>query len=289
MSSPALPFKTRCVHDLAWVIQSPPFISGHIAGVNWWSSDHFTREYRDCLGALLKLDKQPDSLLQALGNVKSHRLGHYFEALVAFWLQISPNYTLLLSNHPLRAATKTLGEIDFLTHEVATGKIVHLEVAVKFYLGIDNLDEMSNWHGPGLRDRLDKKFNHLCTHQTQLATKYPELMPYPIDESACFIKGRLFYPPNTVPSTRFTNNEHLDGHWHQLPDRPDTSSIASPQGYQQLAKRDWLANTNANETQLQLPTQLPDTVEEPALYACYENNEEAERFFILPEHFWQQL
>ena len=274
-------FAHRCVQDLAWVIASPPIISGNINHTNWWKSNHCKHEHHRCLDTLTALDKNPAPLLTAIDQSKSHRLGHYFETLVAYWLTISPNYEVLLAGHPLRNANKTLGEIDFLLRERPTNKIIHLEVAVKFYLGTDELNNMNNWHGPGLHDRLDKKFNHLCNHQTQLTKKYPTLIPYTVDETACLIKGILFYPPKQTQSTDFTAENHLAGYWYQVPTHPEITMGCLP-----LSKKYWLADIPPTEQQVLLSA--PQTTPEPQMHINYTDTNKTERFFILPSDFWDR-
>lgn len=274
------PFRHRCVQDLAWVIHSPPLISGHIANTDWWTADHFAREYQACLPELLKLDQNPARLKNALNKQKSLRLGHYFEALVACWLEISPRYTLLAQQIQLRTEHKTLGELDFIVQEQSTAKIIHLEVAVKFYLGHANTAAMNNWHGPGLKDRLDLKFNHLRRHQTQLSHHFPEKTGYPIDATACMLKGRLFYPPDCHNTASFSAPKHLRGCWHtHLTDKQAAGNLL------QLKKRDWLAPIqNPNQYTRYNPTN--HRPEHPQCIAEYADDREQQRLFLLPEGFW---
>lgn len=273
-------FKHRAVQDLAWAIRSPPIISGLHAGTDWWDTKRLEQEYQNYLPQLRLLDKSPDKLESALQHKKSHRLGHYFEALIAFWLETTPAYELLLSQFQLRNQHRTLGEIDYLIRDLSTGKVIHLEVAVKFYLGNSGLNNMANWHGPELQDRLDKKFNHLCTHQTQLSRKHPDLTPYAVDEYACIVKGRLYYPPDIQPGTVFTDPHHLHGHWHNyLHDSTEHEAACH-----QLTKRDWLAPiNNISKHQTEALTAIPV---EPACCIKHSSGTEQERLFILPEDFW---
>ena len=279
-------FRQRCVQDLAWVIQSPPLISGCIAHTSWWTATDCEQEYQACLPELIRLDNNPTGLEHALQRAKSYRLGHYFEALAALWLQISPNYALLAKQLPLRNEHKTLGEIDFTIRDNRTDSIIHLEVAVKFYLGRSNLNEMSNWHGPGLKDRLDLKFDHLRQHQTQLSRKYPELMPLPVDSSACLLKGRLFYPPDLKQhTTSFSTPQHLHGYWQHSP--PDPLTAHDSQKLIYLPKKYWLAPIQDNAPLTSCSPTLP--LNQPECFARYCDNEERQRLFILPDDFWLNL
>ena len=71
-------FNHRCVQDLAWVIQSPPVISGTINGSRWLSKDDCQAEYEACFDALLQLDQHPEPLLAALADLKPYVIGKRF-------------------------------------------------------------------------------------------------------------------------------------------------------------------------------------------------------------------
>ena len=76
-------------------------------------------------------------------------------------------------------------------------------MAVKFYLGVGDTREMSNWHGPNLRDRLDIKVDHL-SHKQSMIGDNPRVMQWLqqqriiIDQCAVILKGRLYYPWETI-------------------------------------------------------------------------------------------
>ncbi|MBE8232434.1 MAG: DUF1853 family protein [Endozoicomonadaceae bacterium] len=293
-------FKHRCVQDLAWVIQSPPVISGVFNHTRWLNKTACQHEYNACLPALRQLDRQPEPLLKQLSTLKPYVIGRRFECYVRYWLMISPHFECLQHSYILEKDKRTLGEADFIIRELSTNKIIHLEVAVKFYLGINrdidqnqtlnstettDISAMHHWHGTNLRDRLDIKFNRLTNHQTQLAKNYPEQMPYAIDESWCLLKGRMFTPlaQQTLPD--FFADECPQGIWLSTHDAPKTKT------HLLLQKQDWLAEVVGYSGE-------PHTISRDLKYsACFatlantqENqagmNEEA-RFFVLPENFFQ--
>lgn len=288
------PFKHRSVQNLAWVLYSAPLIAGRINNTTWLDMHYFTQEYQHCYPLLKKLDQQPDALIAHLNCVKSPRLGLHFEALIAYWLHISPHYEVLYQNYALHHAGRTHGEMDFIVREISTDKIIHLEVAVKFYLGNGDFHAMNNWHGPNRQDRLDKKYQRLVQHQTQLTRKYPELMPCAIDESWCLLKGRLFYPPSISETgkARFATAAHSLHHWvtpHQTQHRSNTPNITSADTlaapcYQALDKRDWLAPLTK---QLALLRKLPGKPEQAQCFIHWQQNKEDQRFFLIPDDFWQ--
>lgn len=271
-------FQHPAVRDLAWVIASPSLMAGEFNDVLWWDDLHNQAEYEACTPALQQLDQNPEPLLQHLTQVKSYRLGHYFESLVAYWLQITPNYECLTQQVQIFQNKQTLGELDFIIRDVRTQSIIHLEVAVKFYLGLTDTQSMQGWYGTNLNDRLDLKFNHLCHKQTQLAKHYPELMPYPIDNRVCWMKGRLFYPPDdSTPPLHFAASHHLRSHWYHANHAPQRNTMA-------INKSQWLAP-------LQTASTFSDSrkVTRAQCFAQFNEYGESQRFFSLPASFWNEL
>jgi hypothetical protein len=273
-------FKHRCVQDLAWTIQSPAIISGIYNNSHWLSSSWWQNEYQACLPGLLALDHDPTPLKRTLSQLKTKRLGERFECFVEHWLSLSPNYQCLTKNLALRMNKQTLGEVDFIIQEIATGKIIHLEVAIKFYLGIDDLNLTRNWHGPNRKDRLDIKLNNLISHQTQLSKKYPDLIPYPIDESWCMIKGRMFYPPGLQPNSRLFDEKHLNSHWYN-----NLQMIKHTGDIYPVEKINWLAQLSALPENINT---MSSVIEQPVCCVDYRNQQEKRRVFLVPAKHWEK-
>lgn len=214
-------WKHRVVRDLAWVIASPALVSGYYSGVDWWGDDFLAAEYRDCLPALQQLDINPEPLIDHLDLLTTKALGHRFEALVAFWLGLSPNYDLIDRNIQIQGEGRTLGELDFIIRDLRSHAVIHLEVTVKFYMGMKDLSDCMNWYGSNLKDSFGKKLEHLEQHQSQLSLLYPERIKYQVDQRCCLVKGRLFYPVSTDISTglvevkqpKCVTTNHLQGVW----------------------------------------------------------------------------
>ena len=155
------------------------------------------------------------------------RLGIQFEQLWQAAISKMSGYHLLASNLPVRGQQRTLGEFDIIVN--CNGRIEHWELAVKFYLGRHDLKQPSNWFGPNPEDRLDRKLNRLLDHQLPLS-KSPEAETVlsrmnikPITQTACLVKGRLFYPwqefiAGTAQFPACANAGHLRGWWITLPD-----------------------------------------------------------------------
>ena len=85
---------------------------------------------------LLGLDDAPAPLTQWLEQEApfGHRLGHYAESLLAFWLAHAPHCQLIARNHPVRSESgQTLGAADFLC--LLDSAPYHLELTCKYYGG----------------------------------------------------------------------------------------------------------------------------------------------------------
>lgn len=98
------------------------------------------------------------------------RLGHLVERIVAELIKSSVNYEVKYKNLQIVDKRKTIGEIDFIVEEKATNKLIHIELAYKFYLfdpGISS-EMTDNWIGPNRKDSLSKKIDKLRTKQFPL-------------------------------------------------------------------------------------------------------------------------
>jgi hypothetical protein len=292
-------FTHRCVRELAWVIASPPLVSGSFERngfvTQWWSDTACWQEFKDCLVALRSLDQNPQVLIKHLNTTSSKRLGLRFEALIAFWLQeISPNFTLLAQNIQLNeiagdTRSRTIGEVDFIMKERQSGKVIHLEVAVKFYLGTSPFNDPYRWFGTNINDQLGKKVAHLQQHQTQLLLQHEAQIAFAIDERHCLLKGRLFYP-FTVSSTRAISpqgvtSHHLRGHYLFYDE-----STSFSQSVIQLEKSEWLATLSHSEIEKRCDLHVFLQEQSAYCYASIEKNqqgkkEERGRIFCLPDDF----
>ncbi|MEE9325698.1 MAG: DUF1853 family protein [Cocleimonas sp.] len=280
-------FNSRLVRDLAWVIASPPLVSGMLNDTLWWSHEGCYNEYLDCLPALKELDLDPTPLMNHLEQSNAKRLGHRFESLVAYWIIISPNYNLLAKNIQVIKDGHTYGEIDFVIQNSDTQKIIHLEVAVKFYLGSSPYQDPFRWFGTNTKDQLGRKVEHLMLKQTQLGrthSSYFKKLGIHIDERQCFLKGRLFYPIGTDTPPHGVTSNHLRGRWIQNNTKPVTGL------YYPINKKDWLAEINHNDLK---QTDIQKEIKKYQKSTCFtelkKNSsgtyQEVNRLFYLPKEF----
>lgn len=219
---PWLRWQHPVVRDLAWVLASPPLLAPADPDILWLGNDWCQSVWQDSQAWLSELDRDPTPLLQALTARRDPRLGSYFEGLLAFWLASPANtrYRLIAHNLPVRAHKQTLGELDFLVEDLVLGEIQHWEVAVKFYLGVATPDGQLDWIGPGQRDCLARKREHLAGHQLGLTRQAAGIellqeLGLPPARPVCLLKGRLFYPASLSAGQPpdDANPLHLRGWW----------------------------------------------------------------------------
>jgi len=231
------------VRDLAWALSSPPLLQRSDPHLRWLENRWFKQICGQYGDVLAQLDKDPRPLQEIVDARKDRRLGNYFETLWRFWLNTNQRYRLLFANLPLHCASRTLGEFDFLVQDIETGKTLHWEIAVKFYLGVADTSQPVNWLGPAQRDRLDIKTDRLLNHQGRLshhpeAVQLFEQLGIQVDETWLILKGRLFYPAcinANMPHGAYPN--HLRGFWL---DRRSLSSLQASL-WLPLARHQWLA------------------------------------------------
>jgi hypothetical protein len=217
-------FQNPHVCDLAWAISSPPLLLSDNSECTWYSNGWYRSAGAESAELMSHADRQPQRLEAMLAERPDRRLGNYFETLWAYWLMVNPRFELLGRNLQINEQGRTLGELDFIVRDRAAGKCLHWEVAIKFYLGRGDTGLHSNWVGPGKRDRLDLKVDHLQNRQSKHGS-HPRVREWcdsrgiRIDACAVILKGRLFYPfnrdgPDVFP--RNANPQHLRGRWFTL-------------------------------------------------------------------------
>lgn len=211
----------RCVADLAWAVSSPSLLQYQQHDCAWFSDAWYLEQYRVIEEQLRQLDRDPARLEQLLAAQKDQRLGNYFETLWAYALELHPRYQLIERNLQIHDGERTLGEMDFIVHDQLSGRCAHWELAIKFYLGIGNTRNHAAWHGPGKKDRMDLKVEHLLSRQVLLsnhpvARSLLEQRGIEIDDCAVILKGRLFYPWQQHGAEQFplsANPSHPSGYW----------------------------------------------------------------------------
>lgn len=293
-----LSFRTAAVRDLAWAIGSPPILCRSDAAATWPVADWYHNIAEEFASVLRQLDSDPSPLVHELEKRKDGRLGHYYERLWQYWLAHNDRYRLLHANLPVRDHQRTIGEFDLLIEDTLSGKTMHWELAIKFYLGIGDSSIARNWWGPRQRDRLDIKTQHMLDHQSRLrhqpaARKILKQLGIQVDESWLLLKGRLFYPDGkAAPVPEYACPEHLKGFWtvpSRLADAFDNARLLTLEKHQwlaPLARVDMKRTTNTRT----ILADIADKVEQfPQCIAVIEHGTELTRGFVVADHWGKRL
>ncbi len=126
----------------------------------------------------------------------AQKLGHLYEDGLRVLLEQSKQYELLEHGLQLQEGRhKTRGELDFLFRDHNSGELIHLELAVKFYLAIEGPVGLL-LPGPNSRDNYYNKLERLRSHQLTLTQRFAHLLPAVYQAESISVKhlviGRLF-------------------------------------------------------------------------------------------------
>lgn len=250
-------FQHSCVRDLAWCLSCPA-----IYRLAKTDNPHLG-DPKQLWQWLRRLDKQPQALLDAIAQQRSHRLGIYFETLLAFTLKNFLKPAKFYYALPVRQRGLTLGEYDFLLRRQGKPALLHLEISIKFYLGLPLQRGRAEWIGPNTSDRLTDKIDKM--HQRQLRlSQHPvaqqQLQRLGEQVGPCYglMIGRLFYPldkPKLRPPSGALRG-HLRGWWLRhseqnsaLSEATSTEPNNSPVRLVSLQRRQWFAPLIAAEAE----------------------------------------
>ncbi len=284
-------FHTAAVRHLAWMCSAPQLLS---CDQSFVPAEHLPP---DALERLILWDNQPASAPQGLTSPAPRRLGHYFEALYRYLLENLFEWEILTTNLQIQKEGRTLGELDFLVRNPASGRVEHHEIAVKFYLGVPQAaGHEPLWYGPNARDRLDLKTHRLLDHQCRMSQR-PETrelleslgLPIPT-RSRVFMPGYLFSPrgeelpvPSTVPA------DHLRGCWCYVSELNPSQTLP----WVVLNKPHWLGPWTQHEApdtrQSEEALDIVRKTGTPKLFAELQPNssgdtwQECNRWFVVPD------
>ncbi|WP_189613418.1 DUF1853 family protein [Saccharospirillum salsuginis] len=204
----------RIRRDLDWLMTAPSLLSSPT--LRWHPG-------QACTPALP--ERIPAERLDTLIALRHGRLGAYFEALATALLEHSPDFTLLARNRVIHGDGRTLGELDLLLRDHRANRILHLELALKFYLKLEPEETDPEpdhlWIGPGQRDFLAIKHDRMLDHQLRLPdlarrhNAWPADLPRP-DRSEAWVTGRLFHRERAAFKTPIVAADASIGHWLTL-------------------------------------------------------------------------
>jgi hypothetical protein len=239
-------FRSSCLADLFWSLTSPDLcFPAEPPGLDVQVASSF-------------LADKESQLLDELSARKGHLVGTYFEFLWGFFLEHSPSTRLIAKNLQVfrdaysgahSGKGKTLGEFDFIYYCLRRDEYVHLEVAVKFYLGLPGIAGGKGcWVGPGGRDDLETKFLSMQNRQTCLSGTHEgraALKQLGVDsvKREGVIKGILFHPTPDAGSVHlpdYVEPDYQQGLWCSVNDSGLDIIIESFRDWRVLGKPFWL-------------------------------------------------
>lgn len=234
-SDPVERYRHPLVRDLAWLCLVPDLLAMPWPGRPTLGELGLAGE--DLTAFLADQEADSRALEARVGEARHARLGHYHERLWQFLLEAAPNTRLLAHNLPVQRDRRTLGELDLIYRHRDDPRPVHLEVAIKFYLGLTEgpgeSRSQARWIGPGGADSLATKRERLHRHQLPLAAT-----PEAIDalervegltengrgrapNQRLALPGVLFYPwRECLAPPLEASGDHLRGHWLAFRDWP---------------------------------------------------------------------
>lgn len=149
-----------------------------VIGVPFSEVDYSHALLRSLLDGPLLVGRLPEADVWQLGLVAVDRgvrlnfqqkLGHLYEDALEQLVLASADWELLARNLQVFDSKKrTLGEIDFLIQEKRSGRVLHLELAVKFYLAVRDEAGVECFPGPDPRDNWSAKLGRFLQHQLRL-------------------------------------------------------------------------------------------------------------------------
>ena len=207
---------------------------------------------------LKTLDRNPSKLLEYLHTSNTTRLGLYFEKLWQYFLLEDQEFTLSGHNLAVRSKGRTFGEFDIIYYNHTERCHVHLELALKYYLGVPLFNNQAashynQWIGTNCQDTLDQKLQRLFDHQIRLsknphAEQVLEQLTVESLNHQITLKGYLFN--STVEP--LAQPGHLGAdikvcNWQHLEDFQTTLKNSGYEHWLQLPKQYWLADSHSNQ------------------------------------------
>lgn len=242
-------FKSSLVRALAWSCFSETLINEVSSATGPVYRPRLALTGRR-LEWLMNLDADTQPLEEYLDkHCHSTRLGLIYESLWHFFLDQDPDTDLIAHNIPVRDGKITLGEFDLIYFCKVSKRHIHLELAVKFFLGIPNKNappNLNQWFGPNRADRLDRKLARLTQHQLPLAhTEAGRQVIRELGinnvEQELQVSGILFHADHDKRQTPSLNMHHQRGDWLSVSKfREEQTQPSKQSDWRYIEKPRWL-------------------------------------------------
>lgn len=218
------------------------------------------------------------------------RLGHLVEKVVSESIKVSANYRLIAENIQIVVDKQTIGELDFLVEDLSNGRILHIELAYKFYLYDPKIsaNPIRNWIGPNRRDSLVEKLEKLKKKQypllyhDALKNQLPDVDIESVQQASCFLTS-LYIPYGSEVKIARVYQDAIKGHYFDFEtfvrNHKDSKCYFLP------AKTQWGISPEANTQWLtleEISTALRKNLEEKRAPLIWEKdgNRYAEYFLV---------
>jgi len=175
------------------------------------------------------------------------RVEHFFE----FYIDQHPSYKMLKKNIQVNHNKTTIGEFDFFLEELEAGKIIHVELVYKFYIYLENEEEIKRYHGPNRHDNLEDKLNKLknkqfpLLHNLHAKELLKDIETSSVTQQLCFL-GNTFLAPNTQAIFHLINPNTVAGSYRTVKSFMADTSFRNKH-YFIPQKEDWLIDPKYGE------------------------------------------
>jgi hypothetical protein len=196
--------------DLEWILNSHNLLLSAMPEFEgmWLENMRLLLDEHSLENWLTKLKTDSSELAEFFLLEEQFILGKYFEKLLTFFFMHYPQFEIIESGKQLFEDQQTIGEIDFIIFDKLHQQKIHLEVAVKYYMGFKDVGKHDLWIGPNGSDTLQKKVIKL---QKQL--KLSELGAIETDEKMALMLGYLFKHRKASQWPYFVNYSDDFGIW----------------------------------------------------------------------------
>lgn len=202
----------------------------------------------DIAAILLKEDENPALVNAHFAALGPMPMGRYFEQLLFYIINRDPHYEILAENRQLFEGKITIGELDLIIRNKESGALEHWEIALKFYLQVENNPAAVHMLGPSTKDNLQKKLLKLMEAQLPLSQK-PEIQAeFPSVQAKLFVKGVFFYPwQKPACLSDGVNPQHLQGFWLKLAELESIENYGTH--WQLKIKPAWIGGETYSQSQ----------------------------------------
>ena len=233
---------TRGLQEIAWCVGSPPLMeSSHgVKHTGKHAADAARLDFEAWMRNAVDEGFENDTFEHGRDN---QRLGYRFERCVATWFRHHPGWVVKVANYVVQLDKRTAGEIDLLLEE--NGEVLHLELAVKFYLSTSGSAAWDTWMGVDPVDRLDTKLDKFkaqvaLSTQAEVAAHLSQF-GWEVARQAAWMKGWFFEHFQRMASPVLPINASPDcnvGWWCHEKDWPEIWTAAGD--WVAIAPHHWL-------------------------------------------------